>query len=131
MTKVKNPYVIYDNNQGAIFLAKNRQVGICTKHTDIHHHFLRYMVEEKDIDIHYSPSEDSPADIMTKNTSEADFARHMKSIIERELWELVDTGRGNFKKTGVTDDGITRDKNEYYSYSLPELVYGNTGMSDY
>ena len=30
MTKVKKPSVIYEDNQGAIFLEKNRQVGIRT-----------------------------------------------------------------------------------------------------
>ena len=40
MTEVKKPSVIYEDNQGAIFLAKNRQVGIRTKHIDIRHHFL-------------------------------------------------------------------------------------------
>ena len=82
MTEVKKPSVIYEDNQGVIFLVKNRQVGICTKHIDICHHFLRYMVEVKDIDIQYIWSEENPADIMTKNTSEADFARHMRWITE-------------------------------------------------
>ena len=59
---------------------------------------------------------------MTENTSEADFARHMKSIAEGELWELVDTGRENSKKTGVMDDVITRDKTEYSSHALAEVV---------
>ena len=57
MTEVEKPSVIYEDNQGAIFLAKNRQVSICTKHIDISHHFLRDMVEETDIDIHYIRSE--------------------------------------------------------------------------
>ena len=82
MTKVQKPSVIFEDNQGAIFLVKNRQVGICKKHIDISHHFLRDMVEHKDIDIHYIRSEDNPADIMTKNTSEADFTRHMKIITD-------------------------------------------------
>ena len=43
MTKLENPSVICEDNQGTIFLSKNRQVGIRTKHIDIHHHFLRYM----------------------------------------------------------------------------------------
>ena len=82
MTEVRNPSVPFDKNQGAIFLANNRQVVICKKNIDIWHHFLRYMVEENDIDIQYIWSEDNPAYIMTKNTSEADFARHVKRIIE-------------------------------------------------
>ena len=51
MAKVENPYVIHENSRGNIFLAKNRQVGIHTKHIGISHHFLQKMVEEKDIDI--------------------------------------------------------------------------------
>ena len=40
MTKVENPSAIYEDNQGAIFLAKNRQVGICTNNIAIINHFL-------------------------------------------------------------------------------------------
>ena len=47
---------------------------------------------------------------MTKNTLEADFARHMRSIIEESLWELIYTGRENVNNTEVTDDIITHDK---------------------
>ena len=130
MTKVKNPSIIYEDNQSTIFLAKNRQVGTRTKHIDIRHHFMREMVEEKDIDIHYIRSEDNSAEIMTKNTPEAYFARHTKRITEGELWELVDTGRENIKKTGVTDDVITRDKTEYSSHAISEFVDGKTGMSE-
>ena len=53
MIEVKNPSVIYEDNKGAIFLAKNRQVVINIKHIDIHHHFLQDMLKEKDIDIQY------------------------------------------------------------------------------
>ena len=45
MTEVQNPFVIYEDDQGAIFLEKNRQVHIHTKHIDIRHHFLQDMVE--------------------------------------------------------------------------------------
>ena len=55
---------------------------------------------------------------MTKNTSAADFAKHMKSITDIELWELVVTGREMANNTGAADDVITRDKNEYCSHAL-------------
>ena len=64
------------------------------------------MVEENDIDVQYIQSEDNPVDIMTKNTSEEDFTRHIKIITEGELWDLVDTGRDNVKNTRVTYDFI-------------------------
>ena len=124
MTEVEKPSVIYEDNQGAIFLAKNRQVGILTKHINIRHHFLRDMAEEKYIDIQYIRSEENPAYIMTKNTLEADFARHMRRTTEGYLWEFVDTGRENVMKTGVKDDVITRDKTEYSSHALTEIVDG-------
>ena len=107
---MQKPSVIYEDNQGDIFLTKNRQVGIHTKHIYIHHHFLQEMVDERDIDIQYIRSEYNPADIMTKNTSEADFAGRMKNITEGEPWELLDTIIENVKRTGVTDDFITCDK---------------------
>ena len=46
MTEVQNTSVIYEDNQGAIFLSKNSKVGICTKHIDICHHFLWDVVED-------------------------------------------------------------------------------------
>ena len=122
MTEVENPSVIYEDNQGAIFLAKNRQVSICTKHIDIWNHFMPDMVEEKDIDIQYIRDEENPAHIMTKNTLEEDFARHMRRITEGELWELVNTRMENVKKTGVTYDAITLNKTEYSSNVLSKVV---------
>ena len=61
---------------------------------------------------------------MTKNTSEADFVKHMKRITEGELRELVETGRDNVNNTRVTYDVIKRDKTEYYSHSLAEVLDG-------
>ena len=47
------PAVVYEDNQGAIFLANNRQVGMRTKHINICHHFMGGVVEDKDMDINY------------------------------------------------------------------------------
>ena len=64
MTEVQKPSVVYEENQGYILLAKNRQVGMHTKHIDIIHHFLIHMVEYKYLDVNYIKSEEKPADIM-------------------------------------------------------------------
>ena len=71
------------------------------------------MVEYKCVDIQYIRIEDNPADIMTKNTSEAVLVSYMKIIIEGELWELFHTGRNIVKNTIVVDDIITCDKTGY------------------
>ena len=53
MTKVLKPSVLNEDNQGDIFLEKNRQVGMRTKHIDISYRFFSYMVEYKDMDMKY------------------------------------------------------------------------------
>ena len=124
MTEVQNLSVIYDDNQGAFFLAKNSQVDMRTNHIDIICHFLREVVQDKDIDINYICSKENPVGIMTKNTSEVDFVKHVKRITEGEIWELMKTVRENVNNTRVTDDVIKRDKTEYSSHALSEFVDG-------
>ena len=82
------------------------------------------MVEDKYIDIWCIRSEDNPAEIMTKNTPEADLEIHLKRITEGELWELVDTGRDDVNNTIVMDDVISPDKTEYFILALVEVVDG-------
>ena len=60
ITKLKKPYIIYEDIQGESFLEQNRQVGVFRKYIDIQHHFLRDMVEDKDFVIQYIWSEDTP-----------------------------------------------------------------------
>ena len=122
MTKAQKPSVTYKDNQGAVLLLKNRQVGIRTKQIDISYHFLREMVEDKDIDIQYILSEYNTANIMTRNTLEADLIRHIKRITEEELWELVDTVRENFNNTRVMDDVITHERTKYSIHALTEVM---------
>ena len=124
MTEVHNPSVIYEDNPGFIFLPNNRQVGMCTKHIYIRHHSLRDRVEDKYIDIKYIFSEENPAYIMTKNTSETAFLKHMKRITEGDLWDLVETGRENFRNTRVTYDFIKHENTEYSSHALAAFLGG-------
>ena len=39
------PGKIFEDNEGAIFLAKNQQVSTRTKHIDVRYHFIRDLVE--------------------------------------------------------------------------------------
>ena len=51
MTEVQNPSVVYEDNQGSIFLANNRQFCMRAKPIGICRQFLRDMVEDKDLDM--------------------------------------------------------------------------------
>ena len=64
------PGIIYEDNEGAIFLAKNQQVGMRTKHIDVKYHFIRDLVQDNYLDIRYVRSEEHYAGVLTKNVSE-------------------------------------------------------------
>ena len=85
MTEVQKTEVLYKDNQGFILLENNNKVGICTKHIDIFHHFLKGMAEDKDMDIEYIRSEENPAYIMTKIVSKTYYAKHAHEITEGGL----------------------------------------------
>lgn len=60
------PFHIYCDNQGAIAISENPKFHSRVKHIDIRFHFLRDAVEKGDVSIQYVPSEDNPADVLTK-----------------------------------------------------------------
>ena len=119
---MQKPEIVYDRNQGDIFLAKNTQFGMSNKHIDIRHHFMRDMVKYKDMDIRYIRSKDNPADIMTNNCSEADYDKVENRITEGELWELVESGRKNVKNNGLLDRVMDNESTEYSSHALADAV---------
>ena len=82
IAEVQKTVVVYENNQGDIFLANNRQVDMHTNHIYIRRHFMRNMVEEKDMDVKYIRSQKQLTDIMTKRYSKYDYVKHTMRIKE-------------------------------------------------
>lgn len=60
------PATLYNNNAGAVSLAKNTKGNIQVKHIDIRHHYIRDLVNDRRIVIHHIPSTENLADIFTK-----------------------------------------------------------------
>ena len=83
--KYPKPPILLEDNTGAIFIMKNDQVGQRTKHIDVKWHHVRDMIRNKELAVGYLRSEDNPLDIMTKNTKEALFVKHSKSIKDGTL----------------------------------------------
>lgn len=69
------PTIIYEDNQGAIELAKNAKYHNRTKHIDICHHFVRERVISNEIQVIYCPTGDMIADIMTKGLAKLSFEK--------------------------------------------------------
>jgi hypothetical protein len=52
----QKPSIIYCDNQSAIQISKNLVHHQRTKHIEIHMHFLRELIQEQVIDLHYCPT---------------------------------------------------------------------------
>ena len=72
---------IHEDNTGAIFLSKNKQVGGRTKHIDVRHHFIRDLIHMKILEVVFVRSEENVADILTKHVSEILFKKHAEKLL--------------------------------------------------
>ena len=79
------PTTIYEDNQGAIELAKNAKFHNRTKHIDICHHFVRERVVSNEIRVIYCPTEDMIADIMTKGLAKLTFEKLRDLLAVRDI----------------------------------------------
>ncbi|KAG0576853.1 hypothetical protein KC19_5G113200 [Ceratodon purpureus] len=75
-----SPIDISCDNQGAIKLARNPVFHARTKHIELHHHFVRERVVEGEISLHYIPTSQQPADILTKPLGRNNFEFYRKTI---------------------------------------------------
>ena len=57
---------LYCDNQATLKLATDDNYHARTKHIDICFHFIRQVVASRAVDIHYCPTDDMTADILTK-----------------------------------------------------------------
>jgi hypothetical protein len=78
------------DNESTVKIANNLVQHSCTKHIDIHHHFLRDHVAKNDISLEGVRTEDQLADIFTKPLDEATFCRLRNELNVLDL--------SNFKK---------------------------------
>jgi hypothetical protein len=68
------------DNQGAIFLASNPAQEHRSKHIDIRYHYIRECVEGKKVILHYVPTMEQIADIMTKCLSYDKFKKFRNQL---------------------------------------------------
>lgn len=71
------PVTIFEDNQGAIALSKNPVCRQRCKHIDIRYHFVRSVLSDGKIILHYCPTVDMVADILTKSVYKARMDKFM------------------------------------------------------
>ena len=77
---VQLPINVYCDNQSAIQLSKNAVFHKRSKHIDISYHFVRELVENKEIQIYYLSTENMIADILTKSLSKCKHNRCVEML---------------------------------------------------
>jgi hypothetical protein len=112
LTGIEMTAIIYEDNLGAIYLTKNQQVSVRTKHIDVRHHFLRDLLQEKKLDVRFQRSEDNSADIFTKNTPRELHETHTTKIKNGTLdcWKedvKNDASVKIYTKDQISDTAIT------------------------
>ena len=79
--RLKLPIVVDMDNIGAGHIAENDVNNKLTKHIDIRHHFVRYYVKAKIIELFYVPTADNVADVFTKALGPDTFKRLVRIIL--------------------------------------------------
>ena len=78
---MKKPIDIGEDNQSCIKICHNPVMHKRSKHIDTKLHFIRERVENKEVKIHYFPTEEMTADILTKSLPRVKVERHRTILL--------------------------------------------------
>ena len=87
--------LIHQDNHGAIALAKNPMFHQRAKHIDLRYYFVRKKIEEKEVEVCFTPTKDMQADFLTKNLTRPMFEKYVKSI------GLIEDHKGKVLKSSI------------------------------
>ena len=73
MIEIKDPIVIYCDNASAINISKNLVMHTKTKHIAIKYHFLRELVQDKEVRLKYVNTKEQIVDIFTNPLPKDEF----------------------------------------------------------
>jgi hypothetical protein len=76
---------ICGDNQGALALAENPEFHQRTKHINVRYHYIRELVEKKQIELFYIPTDENVADGLTKPL---DATKHQRFVDMLGLVEI-------------------------------------------
>ena len=68
------------DNLAAIRIAKNPVHHDRTKHVEIDRHFIKEKIEQKVLEVCYTPTQQQTADILTKALPRAQFKQHLSKL---------------------------------------------------
>lgn len=69
------PTVIFEDNTTCLAIANNHVTSKKARHIKVKYHYIRQLIEDKEIEVKHKPTEDMLADIFTKPL---DVNKHLK-----------------------------------------------------
>ena len=80
--KAKVRCKVFEDDTGALEIAKEEKNRPRMKHMNINlHHFRSYVDDTKEITVHKIDTKEQPADLLTKPLNEEDFVRHRLAMM--------------------------------------------------
>ncbi|MCO5609329.1 hypothetical protein L7F22_063555 [Adiantum nelumboides] len=71
---------IYTDNRSALAIARNPIFHACTKHIEVHYHYVRLRLSAGDISLAYVPTQDNLVDLFTKALSREKLEAFHKAL---------------------------------------------------
>ena len=81
-------YHLFGDNNGALELTKNPRISDRSKHIDVHYHYTREKLQNNEFFLHYIPTADNLADILTKAlpaTTHNDLSKRLGCVERGEV----------------------------------------------
>jgi hypothetical protein len=80
-----HPTSLWCDNQSAIKLAKDPTQHQCSKHIELHMHFIRKLIHDQVIKVLFFPTEDQVTEIFTKSLTEEKFSKLRSMLWVQEV----------------------------------------------
>ena len=94
---------VFEDNAGAIEIAKNEKIRPRTKHLNVRWHWFRSHVQDGTLEINAIRSEDNPADILTHPVSMERLAKHVETLMKWNLLPEASEGVLKYLSPSETD----------------------------
>ena len=83
--EVQIPMIVEEDNQTCITVAKNPMAQKRTRHMDIRLHFIRDYINDGTIVLHWCPTTEMLADILTKALAKSELETARAKILSKEI----------------------------------------------
>jgi hypothetical protein len=85
---VEGPTTVYEDNQATIKLSNNPTYHPRTKHIDLRYHIIRDYVADGQVALEYMPTEQMPADMLTKALAAPKFTQFKVEVMGKANTEM-------------------------------------------